>query len=246
LVAPLKAVFFHLLENFKMSITVNASAREDQGKGASRRLRKEEKVPSIIYGGKSGPLMITLSIHEITHLLENENTFTSVLDLVVGESKESVVLKDIQRHPSKNTVTHIDFLRVDAKQTLVTTTPLHFLGTEENEALRLGNMLNQFVVSVEISCLPKDLPHGIDVDVTNLEVGDHLSLTDLVLPEGVIITSLQHEDIEAHDQTVCSVSEPKIIEEEEEEEIIEDGESEEGGEDSAEDSEASKDGEEEE
>ena len=107
-------------------------------------------------------------------------------------------------------------------------------------------MLNQFVVSVEISCLPKDLPHGIDVDVTNLEVGDNLSLTDLVLPEGVIITSLQHEDIEAHDQTVCSVSEPKIIEEEEEEEIIEDGESEEGGEDSAEDSEDSKDGEDEE
>ena len=229
-----------------MSITVNASAREDQGKGASRRLRKEEKVPSIIYGGKSGPLMITLSIHEITHLLENENTFTSVLDLVVGESKESVVLKDIQRHPSKNTITHVDFLRVDAKQTLVTSTPLHFVGTEENEALRLGNMLNQFVVSVEISCLPKDLPHGIDVDVTNLEVGDNLSLTDLVLPEGVVITSLQHEDIEAHDQTVCSVSEPKIIEEEEEEEIIEDGESEEGSEDSAEDSEDSKDGEEEE
>ena len=79
-----------------MSITVNASEREDQGKGASRRLRKEEKVPSIIYGGKAVPLMITLSIHEITHLLENENTFTSVLALVVGESKESVVLKDIQ------------------------------------------------------------------------------------------------------------------------------------------------------
>ena len=218
-----------------MSITVNAIERKDQGKGASRRLRKEEKVPSIIYGGKAAPKMISLSIHEITHLLEDENTFTSVLDLVVGKETDSVVLKDIQRHPAKNVVTHIDFLRVDAKQTLVTTTPLHFIGVEENEALRLGNMLNQFVVSVEISCLPKDLPHGIDVDVTNLEIGDHLSLTDLVLPEGVVIISLQHEDIEAHDQTVCSVSEPKVIEEEEEE-IIEDGESEEGGEDSAEDS----------
>ena len=217
-----------------MSITVNATEREDQGKGASRRLRKEEKVPSIIYGGKKEPLMVTLSIHEITHLLEDENTFTSVLDLVVGKSTDSVVLKDIQRHPAKNTITHVDFLRVDAKQTLVTTTPLHFVGMEENEALRLGNMLNQFVVSIEISCLPKDLPHGIDVDVSSLEVGDHLSLTDLVLPEGVVINALQHEDVEAHDQTVCSVSEPKVVEEEEE--IIEDGESEEGGEDSAEDS----------
>jgi len=223
-----------------MSITVNASEREDQGKGASRRLRKEEKVPSIIYGGKKDPQMIALSIHEITHLLEDENTFTSVLDLVLGKSTESVVLKDIQRHPAKNTITHVDFLRVDAKQTLVTTTPLHFVGIEENEALRVGNMLNQFVVSIEISCLPKDLPHGIDVDVTNLAVGDHLSLTDLVLPEGVIINALQHEDVEAHDQTVCSVSEPKVIEEEEE--IIEDGESEEGGEDSAEDSADSADG----
>ena len=217
-----------------MSITVNATEREDQGKGASHRLRKEEKVPSIIYGGKKEPQMVTLSIHEITHLLEDENTFTSVLDLVVGESTDSVVLKDIQRHPAKNTITHVDFLRVDAKQTLVTTTPLHFVGVEENEALRLGNMLNQFVVSIEISCLPKDLPHGIDVDVSSLEVGDHLSLTDLVLPEGVVINALQHEDVEAHDQTVCSVSEPKVVEEEEE--IIEDGESKEGGEDSAEDS----------
>ena len=227
-----------------MSITVNALVREDQGKGASRRLRKEEKVPSIIYGGTKEPLMISLNIHEITHLLEDENTFTSVLDLVVGKSKDSVVIKDIQRHPAKNTVFHVDFLRVDAKHALITTTPLHFIGMEENEALRLGNMLNQFVVSIEISCLPQDLPHGINVDVTNLELGEHLTLTDLILPEGVIITSLQHEDIEAHDQTICSVSEPKLIveEEEEEEEGLESGDSEADGEDQSEGSDDSKDG----
>jgi large subunit ribosomal protein L25 len=224
-----------------MSITVNALVREDQGKGASRRLRKEEKVPSIIYGGTKEPLMISLNIHEITHLLEDENTFTSVLDLVVGKSKDSVIIKDIQRHPAKNTVFHVDFLRVDAKHALITTTPLHFIGMEENEALRLGNMLNQFVVSIEISCLPQDLPHGINVDVTNLELGEHLTLTDLILPEGVIITSLQHEDVEAHDQTICSISEPKIIEEEEEE-SLESGDSEEDGEDQSEGSDDSKDG----
>ena len=106
-------------------------------------------------------------------------------------------------------------------------------------------MLNQFVVSIEISCLPQDLPHGINVDVTNLELGEHLTLTDLILPEGVIITSLQHEDIEAHDQTVCSVSEPKLIveeEEEEEEEGLESGDSEADGEDQSEGSDDSKDG----
>ena len=229
-----------------MSITVNALVREDQGKGASRRLRKEEKVPSIVYGGTKEPLMISLNIHEITHLLEDENTFTSVLDLVVGKSKDSVVIKDIQRHPAKNTVFHVDFLRVDAKHALITTTPLHFIGMEENEAIRLGNMLNQFVVSIEISCLPQDLPHGINVDVTNLELGEHLTLTDLILPEGVIITSLQHEDIEAHDQTICSVSEPKLIaeeeEEEEEEEGLESDDSEADGEDQSEGSDDSKDG----
>ncbi len=223
-----------------MSITVNALERKDQGKGASRRLRKEEKVPGIIYGGANAPVMISLNIHELSHLLEDENTFTSVLDLMVEKSKESVVLKDLQRHPSKNTVIHADFLRVDAKQALVTNTPLHFTGVEENEALRLGNMLNQFVVSVEISCLPQDLPHGINVDVSGLEIGDHLTLTDLILPKGVSITSLQHDDVEAHDQTVCSVSEPKVVIEEEE--SVESVDSETEGEDQSEDSDDSKDG----
>ena len=225
-----------------MSITVNAEVREVRGKGASRRLRKEEKVPSIVYGGSKAPLMISLNIHEITHLLENEDTFTSVLDLVVDKSKEPVVIKDLQRLPGKNSITHVDFLRIDEKHALITTTPLHFLGIEDNETLRIGNMLNQFVVSIEISCLPKDLPHGIDVDVSGLGLGDHLTLTDLVLPEGVVITSLQHEDVEAHDQTVCSVTEPKlIIEEEEVEDTIDSELDEEGDAEGAEDSEGAKD-----
>ena len=200
-----------------MSITINAAAREDQGKGASRRLRKEEKVPGIVYGGKNAPSMVNVDFHEITHLLENEDSFTSVLDLVVGKNKESVIIKDLQRHPSKNTISHIDFLRVDAKHAIITTTPLHFIGEDDNEALRVGALLNQFVVAIEISCLPKDMPHGIDVDVSGLAIGDHISLTGLVLPEGVVITALQHDDVEAHDQSVVSVSEAKIVAEVEEE-----------------------------
>jgi large subunit ribosomal protein L25 len=223
-----------------MSITVNATTREDKGKGASRRLRLEEKVPGIVYGGKSAPESITLNIHEITHMLDSEDSFTSVLDLMVGKSKESVVIKDLQRHPAKNIITHIDFLRVDAKHAIVTTTPIHFLGEENNEALRVGALLNQFVVSLEISCLPKDLPHGIDVDVSGLEIGDHISLTGLSLPPGVVITALQHGDIEAHDQTVVSVSEARVIVEEEDE-IIE-GTEEDGGDDDSADSDNAEDG----
>ncbi|HIE77775.1 MAG TPA: 50S ribosomal protein L25/general stress protein Ctc [Candidatus Thioglobus sp.] len=202
-----------------MSIIVNATTREDKGKGASRRLRREEMVPGIVYGGKSSPESISINFHELTHLLDGEDAFTSVLDLVNGKNKESVVIKDLQRHPAKNIITHIDFLRVDAKHAIVTITPIHFIGEEDNEALRIGGMLNKFVVSIEISCLPKDLPHGIDVDVSGLEIGDHISLTGLTLPPGVVITSLQHGDIEAHDQTVVSVSEAKIIEEEDIEDI---------------------------
>ena len=216
-----------------MSIIVNATTREDKGKGASRRLRREEMVPGIVYGGKSSPESISINFHELTHLLDGEDAFTSVLDLVNGKNKESVVIKDLQRHPAKNIITHIDFLRVDAKHAIVTTTPIHFIGEEDNEALRIGGMLNKFVVSIEISCLPKDLPHGIDVDVSGLEIGDHISLTGLTLPPGVVITSLQHGDIEAHDQTIVSVSEAKIIEEEDIEDI--EGTDEAGGAEGSED-----------
>ncbi len=194
-----------------MSLTINATVREDQGKGASRRLRHAEKIPAIIYGAGKAPSNITLSIHEITHLLENEDSYTSVLDLMIGKKKESVIIKDLQRHPAKGIVTHVDFLRIDLKQALVTNIPLHFIGADENEGIRLGAILNQFVTSVEVSCLPADLPTSIDVDITNLALGEHISLTGLNMPKGVILTALTHGDIEAHDQSVVAVQEAKIM-----------------------------------
>lgn len=201
-----------------MSLIVNATAREDLGKGASRRLRHAEQVPAIIYGSGKTPSAITLSIHKITHLLENEESFTSVLDLVVDkQKKESVIIKDLQRHPAKNTITHVDFLRVSLKQTIVTNVPLHFIGEESNEALRLGAVLNQLVTSVEVACLPADLPHAINVDISSLSIGEHISLTGLTTPEGVTITALTHGDIESHDQSVVAVQEARKVEEEVEE-----------------------------
>ncbi len=194
-----------------MSLTINATVREDQGKGASRRLRHAEKIPAIIYGAGKAPSNITLSVHEMTHLLEDEASFTSVLDLMVGKKKEAVIIKDLQRHPAKSIVTHVDFLRVDLNKALVTNIPLHFIGADENEAIRLGAILNQFVTTVEVSCLPADLPTSIDVDITNLALGDHISLTGLDMPKGVTLTALTHGDIEAHDQSVVAVQEAKIM-----------------------------------
>ncbi len=204
-------VCFFILWSTNMSLTIDATVREDQGKGASRRLRHAEQIPAIIYGAGKAPTNITLSIHKITHLLENEASYTSVLDLMVGKKKEAVIIKDLQRHPAKSIVTHVDFLRINLKQALVTNIPLHFIGADENEGIRLGAILNQFVTSVEVSCLPANLPTSIDVDITSLELGDHISLTGLDMPKGVTLTALTHGDIEAHDQSVVAVQEAKIM-----------------------------------
>jgi len=213
-----------------MNITINATARDDQGKGASRRLRREEKIPAIVYGAGKEPSAISLNIHEITHLLENDDAYTSVLDLSIDKKVEPVIIKDLQRHPAKNTVTHVDLLRINMKQAIVTSIPLNFTGSDDNEALRLGAILNQFINAVEVSCLPADMPNGIEVDISSLALGDHISLTGVNMPEGVTLTALTHGDIEAHDQSVVAVQEAKIMAEIEEEVIEADGdESAEGG-----------------
>jgi large subunit ribosomal protein L25 len=124
------------------------------------------------------------------------------------------------------------------KQAIITSIPLNFNGSDDNEAIRLGAILNQFINAVEVSCLPADMPNGIDVDITNLAIGDHISLTGLTMPEGVTLTALTHGDIEAHDQSVVAVQEPKLMAEEVEEEIVEtegaEGENAEGGDNDAE------------
>lgn len=213
-----------------MGMIINATTRDDQGKGASRRLRREEKIPAIVYGAGKEPSAISLNIHEITHLLENDDAYTSVLDLSIDKKVEPVIIKDLQRHPAKNTVTHVDLLRINMKRAIVTSIPLNFTGSDDNEALRLGALLNQFINAVEVSCLPADMPNGIDVDISNLVLGDHISLTGLNMPEGVTLTALTHGDIEAHDQSVVAVQEAKVMAEIEEEAIEAEGdESSEGG-----------------
>ncbi|CAC9605816.1 LSU ribosomal protein L25p [uncultured Gammaproteobacteria bacterium] len=223
-----------------MNTVINATMREDQGKGASRRLRHNEQIPAIIYGAGKEPNTITLNLHEITHLLENEESYTSILDLTIDKKAQPVIIKDLQRHPAKNLVTHVDFLRIDMNKEIVTNIPLHFMGEEDNEAMRLGAILNQFVTAIEVSCLPKNLPNAIEIDISKLSMGDHISLTGINMPEGVIITALTHGDIEAHDQSVVSVQEPKLMSEEVQVDAVEDEEgATEDGDDKAEDKDTS-------
>ncbi len=206
-----------------MSITINALARTDLGKGASRRLRRQEKIPAIVYGVNKTPATVTLGLHEITHLLEDSKIFTSIVELNIDGVAQSVIIKDLQRSPARNEIVHVDFQRIDLKQTIVTRIPLQLTGATENPEMRLGAVINQFVNAVEVSCLPNDLPNFIDVDISALKVGTHLTLGDLIMPKGVQITALSHG--EAHNQTVISLTAARKVQESDDTENAESGDS---------------------
>lgn len=175
--------------------TFIATARNDLGKGASRRLRRaNQHIPAIIYGGEAAPLSISVEQREFYRILElEESIYTSVLNLNVDGKPQQVILKDMQRHPFKPTVMHLDFQRVDSTHKVTVHVPLHFL----NEATcvgvkQQGGLIQHLLNEVEISALPQDLPASLDIDVAALEIGQTIHLTDLQLPKGVSIVALAH------------------------------------------------------
>ena len=177
-----------------VEFTLNAEARSDLGKGASRRLRRlASQVPAVIYGGDKAPVSISLLAKEVAKLLENEAAYSHVIALTVAGAVETVVIKALQRHPAKGHVLHADFVRVVAGQKLTAHVPLHFI----NEATAVGvkqqgGEISHTISEVEVSCLPKDLPEFINVDMANVEVGQILHMSDLVLPAGVELVALAH------------------------------------------------------
>jgi large subunit ribosomal protein L25 len=172
--------------------TIQATGRKDEGKGASRRLRHAGLVPAIVYGGKSAPASIQLE-HEKTWLLsQNEWFYSSIIDLEVDGKVESVLLRDMQRHPYKQRIMHIDFQRVDANQALRTSVPLHFVNGDKSPAGKTaGVVIMHELTQIEISCLPKDLPGNIEVDLVDLKPGDTVHLSQVKLPAGVEIPELK-------------------------------------------------------
>lgn len=192
---------------------LNLVARADKGKGASRRLRRSEMVPGIIYGGGKASAAVAINLKEITHKLENEAFYSHILDAVVeGGAVEKVVLKDLQRHPSKSRIEHFDLMRISATDKITMNVPLHFLGEDVAPGVKLqsGNV-SHHAIDVEISCLPKDLPEYIEVDLSHLNVGDSVHLSDLKLPAGVTIVALTHGA--EHDQPVASIHLPRSAKE---------------------------------
>ena len=174
--------------------TLNAELRSDLGKGASRRLRRlASLVPAVVYGGEKAPESISMLAKEIAKLLENDAAYSHIIELNVGGKKQNVIIKALQRHPAKGHVLHADFVRVVAGQKLTAHVPLHFLNQETSVGVKQqGGEVSHSAVEVEVSCLPKDLPEFINVDMANVEVGQILHMSDLVLPAGVELVALAH------------------------------------------------------
>ena len=164
---------------------VIAQSRTDTGKGASRRLRHTGLLPGIVYGAHKKPAMISLQHHELVHALENEAFYSNLLTLNVDGKKETVVLKDLQRHPAKPFILHADFQRVKANEKIRLHVPIHFVNEDVCAGIKAGGQASHVMADLEISCLPKNLPEFIEVDMTNLEMGAILHASELTLPKDV-------------------------------------------------------------
>jgi large subunit ribosomal protein L25 len=186
--------------------------RDVQGKGASRRLRHDDKVPAIIYGGGEAPRMLQLDQTLAYRYSQAEWFYTNILLLKAGDQTQRALLRDIQRHPYKQRLLHIDFQRVTDNEIVKIRVPLHFLHQESSPAGKIsGAMILHELNDVEVACLPKDLPEFIEVDLANLNLGDVLHISDLKLPPNVVIPSLKLGKM--HDLPVVIAKAPKVEEE---------------------------------
>lgn len=188
---------------------VNRSA-EQQGKGASRRLRKQNLVPAIIYGGNEEPTAIAVKYNEFIKALENEAFFSHILTINVDGDEHQAVIKDLQRHPAKGVPLHADFMRIIKGQKIHMNVPVHFEGKEDAPGTKEGGILSTLVTDVEIICLPSRLPESLVVDVSEMQIGDTYHLSDIVLPEGVVIYELEQED--GTDRTIVNMQAPTVEE----------------------------------
>jgi len=185
--------------------TLNAEVRSDLGKGASRRLRRlASLVPAVVYGGEKAPESISMLAKEVAKLLENEAAYSHIIELNIGGAKQNVIIKALQRHPAKGHVLHADFVRVVAGQKLSAHVPVHFIN--EAAAIKKGGEISHVVAEVEVTCLPKDLPEFIEVDLADAEVGSIVHLSDLKAPKGVEFVALAH----GNDLAVANVHAPRV------------------------------------
>ncbi len=205
-------------------IVLHAKKREEQGKGASRRLRKEGQVPTIIYGAGKEPKMISLDHNKLLRFEMDESFFSSILKVEIeGSDEENVIIRDYQRDPVKPFILHVDLLRIKMSEKMQTSTPLHFVGDEEAVGIKAGGLLQRLITEVEIACMPADLPEAIEVDVSALDIGDSIHLSQITMPEGVeLVAMIQMEEADEENKAdmdlgVVSIQAPRAEEVESEE-----------------------------
>jgi large subunit ribosomal protein L25 len=193
----------------KIGFELGAEFREDEGKGASRRLRKTGNVPAILYGGKRDPRKLSLNHEKLVTLIDNEKFYASIINIKVGDVTQAAIVKDLQMHPAKNQVLHVDLQRVLENEKIRIRLPLHFHGEAASPGVKTqGGVVSHRVADVEIQCLPKDLPESLELDLSQMKLNESKSLSDIALPPGVAITAL----IQGKDQVVVSIHSPRAEE----------------------------------
>lgn len=194
-------------------LEVQAVSRESGGRREARRLRAQGMVPVVVYGASKEPEMVGVEHKELLRHLEHEAFFSNILSLKVDGKAQNVVLREVQRHPSRPQILHMDLLRIAEDRKLVMSVPLHLIGEEACVGVKQqGGVVAHLATEVEISCLPKYLPEYLELDISELEMGSSLHLSDIKLPENVTIPALERsEDL---DMAVANVFKPKVVEEE--------------------------------
>jgi large subunit ribosomal protein L25 len=206
-----------------------ADLRDDQGKGASRRLRRQGKVPAILYGGGRPPRALAFDHNKVLQQLDHEAFYSSILTIKVGDKTQAAILKDVQRHPARRQILHMDMQRIVETEKIRMNVPLHYVGDQVAPGVKLsGGSVSKLMTDVEISCLPRDLPEYLEVDISHMELDDMLHLSDIKLPEGVEILEQQHG--EGHDHAIVSIHVMRTASIEEEAAPAAEGEAEAAGE----------------
>jgi len=189
-----------------MEIEIKASKREGKGTGASRRLRRAGNVPGVVYGAGKDAVPVQLDHKALFLQFRNEAFHASILTLDLEGKKEQVLLRDYQLHPVRNTIQHIDFQRVSASEKIHVKVPFHFINEDVAPGVKLaGGLVTHILTEADVSCLPKDLPEFIEVDLTNLEVGHSIHLSEIKVPAGVEFVQLAH----GNDAAVVSITKPR-------------------------------------
>jgi large subunit ribosomal protein L25 len=193
----------------KTAFELVAEFRDAEGKGASRRLRRANKVPAILYGGHREPRALALDHTKLLLMLDNERFYSTIINLKVGDLSQAAILKDVQRHPAKNAVVHVDLQRVLDDEKIRITIPLHFKGEAGSPGVKKGGVVSHLRNEIQVTCLPKDLPEFIEVDLSAVDINQMVYLADLKTPEGVEIPELTH----GRNSPVVSIHHAKAVEE---------------------------------